>query len=120
MAKKKQTKITSQQRLKHARKWLKTGVSQKSIISKYKNHFHVDVETAIAELTKLGIHLPQEYIDTIRAQEQARIEKRKQKRQERIYEGIEQDENFAFIAGYTSGGAPFGVTWEEWEKIKNE
>ena len=26
---------------------------------------------------------------------------------------IEQDENFSFIAGYTSGGAPYGVTWEE-------
>ena len=25
------------------------------------------------------------------------------------------DATFAFIAGYTSGGAPFGVTWEELE-----
>jgi len=33
----------------------------------------------------------------------------------------DSDENFAFIAGYTSGGAPYGVTWEEWEKFeKNE
>lgn len=22
------------------------------------------------------------------------------------------DDNFAFIAGYTSGGAPYGITWE--------
>lgn len=26
---------------------------------------------------------------------------------------IEQDENFCFIAGYTSGGFPYGTTWEE-------
>ena len=26
---------------------------------------------------------------------------------------LEQDENFYFIAGYTSGGAPYGITWEE-------
>ena len=26
----------------------------------------------------------------------------------------ESDETFAFIAGYTSGGAPYGITWEEW------
>ena len=26
---------------------------------------------------------------------------------------IEQDETFYYIAGYTSGGAPYGVTWEE-------
>lgn len=23
------------------------------------------------------------------------------------------DENFFFIAGYTSGGAPYGITWEQ-------
>ncbi|WNS40852.1 hypothetical protein [Paenibacillus sp. MMS20-IR301] len=28
---------------------------------------------------------------------------------------LEQDENFYFIAGYTEGGAPFGITWEEHE-----
>lgn len=26
---------------------------------------------------------------------------------------LERDDNFFFIAGYTSGGAPYGVTWEE-------
>ena len=26
---------------------------------------------------------------------------------------LEQSENFYFIAGYTSGGAPYGITWEE-------
>jgi len=25
----------------------------------------------------------------------------------------EQDDTFYYIAGYTSGGAPYGVTWEE-------
>lgn len=25
------------------------------------------------------------------------------------------DETFAYIAGYTSGGAPYGITWEQWE-----
>ena len=27
------------------------------------------------------------------------------------------DENFYFIAGYTSGGMPYGITWEEAEKV---
>ena len=26
---------------------------------------------------------------------------------------LEQDENFYFIAGFTSGGVPYGNTWEE-------
>ena len=36
---------------------------------------------------------------------------------------IEQDDTFFFVAGYTSGGAPYGVTWEQmglepWEEIE--
>ena len=26
---------------------------------------------------------------------------------------IDQDDQFFYIAGYTSGGAPYGVTWQE-------
>ncbi|WP_238322701.1 hypothetical protein [Gorillibacterium massiliense] len=32
-----------------------------------------------------------------------------------IMELFEQDENFYFIAGYTDGGFPYGITWEEHE-----
>src|ERR1039457_5550559 len=34
------------------------------------------------------------------------------------YADRDSDENFAFIAGYTPGGTPFGITWEEWEKLE--
>lgn len=30
----------------------------------------------------------------------------------------ESDEHFAYIAGYTSGGAPFGTTWEEMAEME--
>jgi len=38
---------------------------------------------------------------------------------------IEQDDRFYYIVGYTSGGVPYGVTWEEmglepYEKCSNE
>jgi len=33
---------------------------------------------------------------------------------------IESDHYFAFIMGYTSGGAAYGITHEEWRKIKEE
>ncbi len=42
--------------------------------------------------------------------------KRKKKRDTTaIYEDLysDMDGTFAFIAGYTSGGAPYGVTWEQ-------
>lgn len=33
---------------------------------------------------------------------------------------IEQDENFSFIAGYISGGYPYGNPWEETDDEQNE
>jgi hypothetical protein len=32
--------------------------------------------------------------------------------------GGEWDDDFAYIAGFTSGGAPFGVTWEELAELE--
>lgn len=48
--------------------------------------------------------------------------KRKKKKREPAATEPWQDERFFFIAGYTSGGAPYGVTWEEmglepWEDL---
>ena len=31
-----------------------------------------------------------------------------------------QDGNFFFIAGYTFGGAPYGITWEEERRMEAE
>ena len=41
--------------------------------------------------------------------------KKKNKKAENTYSDLYSDMNgtFAFIAGYTPGGAPYGVTWEE-------
>ncbi|MBQ3795990.1 MAG: hypothetical protein II842_06855 [Butyrivibrio sp.] len=41
--------------------------------------------------------------------------KKKKQKQKKQYEMplLEQDENFYFIAGYTFGGAPYGITWEQ-------
>ena len=48
--------------------------------------------------------------------------KRKKKKREPAATESWQDDRFFFIAGYTSGGAPYGVTWEEmglepWEEL---
>ena len=42
--------------------------------------------------------------------------KSSKKRDQEFDDIIESDEMFAFIAGYTSGGFPYGVTWEEMGK----
>jgi hypothetical protein len=36
------------------------------------------------------------------------------------FPGLDQDETFAYIAGYTEGGFAYGVTWEEWEQLEQE
>lgn len=45
--------------------------------------------------------------------------KRRKKRNNYDF-AIEQDENFSFIAGYTSGGFPYGNPWEETDNDQNE
>ena len=46
---------------------------------------------------------------------------RRKARQTETHEPFfDQDETFAYIAGYTEAGFPFGVTWEEWERLNQE
>ena len=45
--------------------------------------------------------------------QQMRAKLKKETRDNLAKEEILQDDRFFFIAGYTSGGAPYGVTWEE-------
>ena len=46
--------------------------------------------------------------------------RRKLLRKEAFNEILEQDETFAYIAGYTEAGFAYGVTWEEWERLDYE
>ena len=52
-----------------------------------------------------------------------RAKRKKEARDNLIKEEILQDDRFFFIASYTSGDAPYGVTWEEmglkpWEDLE--
>lgn len=96
------------------------------IIKAYRKKFAVDRMKAVAELQLLGVSLTNEQIDrekeAVKAyQELQRVKKAKRKKireQKRMKKDNpvfheEQDDTFYYIAGYTSGGAPYGVTWEE-------
>lgn len=53
------------------------------------------------------------------------IKQKKEAREKSTADEILQNDRFFFIAGYTSGGAPYGVTWEEmgmepWEDLKEK
>ncbi len=102
------------QRLQAAKSWL-TTYTGKNIVHGYRKHFGVDWKTAFVELEMLGVEISPEYKDrvlrSVEAQVAAHQEKAEQKKANPTDEF--QDENIAFIAGYTSWGFPYGLTWEE-------
>lgn len=96
------------------------------IVKAYRKKFAADRMKAVEELQLLGVSLTKEQIDREKAavkayQEIQRAKKAKRKRirqQKEIEKDTplfheDQDDTFYYIAGYTSGGAPYGVTWEE-------
>ena len=81
-------------------------------------------EVLMSKLPRYEVRLLQEGLPEQRAEEkQPRMQdtgkkkkkKARRKNVDRHTAGVrsDQDDHFFFIAGYTSGGAPYGVTWEE-------
>jgi len=108
-------------RLKSAKEWVQT-YSGNRIVHGYAKRYGVDKLCAIKELRMIGIEISEEYenqlrqsIETLKNQRQFRKEKKEQELNSLL--GFAGDENFAFIAGYTSGGLPYGITHEEMEAI---
>jgi hypothetical protein len=104
-------------RLDSAKHWL-TKYKGKNIIKGYKNHYGVDWLCAIKELQILGVGLDPEYVEKLILSVKNRIIEKQRlkdgKKQELENEiSWDSDETFAYIAGYTSAGFPYGVTWEE-------
>lgn len=120
LAKKKLNKAQRrEQRLRKAGQWIVTyRGTPKKIVKHYKERFHVDTVCALKDLQEIGVEFTQEYLDAVKRSEEERL---KQKRMQRLQKEQEKlalmyddcDDTFAFIAGYTDGGAPYGTTW--WE-----
>lgn len=111
------------QRLQSAKDWLPTYTG-KDIVKGYRKRYGVDWGCAFAELEMLGV-----VIDPVRKERvlrgvQQQAEHRRQLKRERCVEqeaaafGWDRDDTFAMIIGYTSGGTPYGVTWEEWNALE--
>ena len=75
-------------------------------------------------MTKKHKKTPEEKAAVAKQKKQQRRARRKQETRDNLAkEEILQDDRFFVIAGYTSGGAPYGVTWEEmglkpWEDLE--
>jgi len=110
-------KFNRNQRLQSGRSWL-TNFTGKNIISSYRRWYAVSEVCAIIELQKLGVSIDEETLQKAKlaekTKESARLAAKKNK-QDRLEADLweDSDENFSFIAGYTSNGVPYGTTWEE-------
>ena len=122
MPKKKKPSKTQRRedRLRKGKQWLTTYQgTPKHLLKHYRERFHVDVITASKDLQALGVNYTQEQLDTIRRNEEERIRQKHLQKEKKELERLSElygdtcDDQFAFIAGYTSGGAPYGSTWEE-------
>jgi len=109
--------LSRKSRLQAAKHWI-PKYNGKNLVRRYRKCFRVDLLCAVKELEMLGYKIDLEYKKNLRQSEEAkRKEKEKQKKikdKERLeMDYSDSDETFCFIAGYTLGGVPFGVTWEE-------
>ena len=104
------------QRLQATLNWIK-NFQGTDVVRSYRRHFRVSRLCALIELQMAGCTISQEQIENARKSEDAAAKARAKRKEkaELLYYVSDVDSNFAYIAGYTSWGFPYGVTWEELE-----
>ncbi len=127
MPKKKQTKEELRQaRLRKGRQWVLTYEGS-HIVRDYRKRFNVDNTCAMKDLSEIGALSPEKRAEMQQA-ERLRLAQKRREREQTMEEYLaerspDSDDHFFYIAGYTSGGTPYGVTWEEmglrpWEPLE--
>ena len=100
-------------RLNDAEKWLKTQeiMADFHVVKAYRKRYNVDKTCAMRELCMLHVLSPEK-----QAVYEQQLKSKGKRRKSNPAENTEfmpwQDENFSYIAGYTSGGAPYGIPWD--------
>lgn len=116
---KKKGTLTRKDRLNAGKEWIKTFPGQ-NFVSGYKKKYNVDILCAVTELRLLGVPLDEGYVNRVIQSENGRLAgiksgnlKRKEDEELKNIGLSDCDETFSFIAGYTSGGVPYGTLWDE-------
>lgn len=115
----KRKNLKKDRRLQSAESWI-NDYKGKSIISGYAKWFGVDKVCAIRELKTLGVVIPESIENQIIASLKTKQEQKlKQKQEDEKLSTflVESDSDFGFIAGYTTGGIPYGLTHDEMAQI---
>ncbi len=115
-------RMKRQGRIQSAPHWI-PKYSGRNIVRGYARHYGVDLLCAAKELQMLGVKVSGDYVRRLQATVEGKAaptrRRKEEVRQTRELDELadaDWDEDFAYIAGCTSGGVPFGVTWEEMEK----
>lgn len=124
MSKKKKSKkpktLTRQQRIEKGKHWI-LQYDGKKIVRGYRKKIGVDVICALKELKEIGCNFTPEYVEQLTKNEEQRIKQIKLAKEKKLLEKqlkekdrySDSDDTFYYIAGYTRGGLPYGITWEE-------
>jgi len=113
----KRKRLKRDARLQAARNWI-PAYEGKNLVRGYAKWYGVDLLCSIIELRTLGIQVDENYEANVRRSIENRAERRKKRRLARMERNLDDlypdsNDTFAYIAGYTSWGFPYGVTWEE-------
>lgn len=108
-------RLSRSSRLLVAKTWIPT-YNGKNLLRGYRKYFGVDFCCAIKELEILGYETDPEYIRQLK--QSAKDHRKPKEIKDRVLlETCDySDENFYYIVGYTSGGAPYGIRYEEMEE----
>jgi hypothetical protein len=115
------------QRLLRAKAWLAAypvnPYTDQKIVHAYAKKYRTGLAVAIFELRLLGVPISTVYEEAVKKAQAEQAEQRRRQKEAKLnahLAGIEQDDYFAFIVGYTSGGAPYGLTWAELTEEEKE
>ena len=102
-----------EKRLRKAEAWISAHnfTEEARIIKTYRKHFKVDKLCVVRELGRLGILSPEGQAK-YEAQWRTELNVKRNREQKERHEQHNSGDLF-FVAGYTSGGIPYGLTWEE-------
>lgn len=113
-------------RLQSARHWLAslgaTGELGRTEVRAYATRFRVDLGCALKELRLLGAVVDAGYADALKTALRSGPRRKARPAPTDIPEGYgeEWDDHHAYIAGFTSEGAPYGVLWEDADWLDDE
>jgi len=113
--------MSRQGRISSGRCWIKK-YSGSDPIKGYTKWYGVSKLCALIELRQIGVNISDEQIQQEKLAEvrkginnttaKRRKAEKKAAKEMALFDDY-SDDHFSFIAGYTSGGAPYGVTWED-------